>query len=355
MTFIQMRLFMRNESEPLRQTSLLMLLAGGVGHGDSLLQSLHAHQQESLSTWAGKIGQLRMLLEQGHSLAESLSIVSELLPDQTISAIRVAEGTGGLADVLLDEARRLHQRGRNRATLAGTLESDLLWATALGAILIPIATFLAVYIVPKLKAVFAGFDVKLPESTIRMIQISDFLDSYWSILFIPVTAAVVIFLKLIYSSVCRSLKHGYPRFAEYWPRYWLPWILRTLSLAAASGQPLGRALDCVMQDLPPGRSAVVVSALRHRVHGGEDAVVAMQSLGLLRPSEASFLHSSLKTHHLDWALRHLANSVERRRRNRLQRISQLGRPLVILMIGGVVMFIAVAYFAPLTVLIEKLS
>ncbi len=31
-------------------------------------------------------------------------------------------------------------------------------------------------------------------------------------------------------------------------------------------------------------------------------------------SEAAFLHSSLKTHHLDWGLRHLADSVERRRR-----------------------------------------
>ena len=75
MTFIQMWLFMTNRSEPLRQASLLMLLAGGVGHGDTLLQSLRAHEQESKSIWAGKIGQLRMLLEQGHSLSGALSII----------------------------------------------------------------------------------------------------------------------------------------------------------------------------------------------------------------------------------------------------------------------------------------
>ncbi len=78
MTFIQMWLFMTNRSEPLRQASLLMLLAGGVGHGDTLLQSLRAHEQESKSIWANKVGQLRMLLEQGHSLSGALSIVSEL-------------------------------------------------------------------------------------------------------------------------------------------------------------------------------------------------------------------------------------------------------------------------------------
>ena len=102
MTFIQMWLFMTNRPEPLRQASLLMLLAGGVGHGDSLLQSLRAHEQESKSIWAGKIGQLRMLLEQGHSLSGALSIISELLPDQTVTSIRVSEGTEALAYVLMD-------------------------------------------------------------------------------------------------------------------------------------------------------------------------------------------------------------------------------------------------------------
>ena len=355
MTFIQMWLFMTNQSEPLRQTSLLMLLAGGVGHGDSLLQSLYAHQQESKSIWASKVGQLRMLLEQGHSLADSLSIVGELLPEQTISSIRVAEGSGGLADVLMDEARRLNQQGRNRSTLAGTLENDVLWAAGLMAVLTFILAFLMVFIIPKFKEIFIGFGVQLPESTVRMIGISDFVFSYWFMFILPMTATVVVIYWLVDSSMRRKLKHGYPRFAEHWPRYWLPGILRTLSLSAASGQPLGRALDCVMQDLPPGKSARVVSALRHRVHGGEDLVVTMQALGLLRASEAAFLNSSLKTHHLDWGLRHLANSIERRRKIFLQRISQLARPLVILAIGGVVMFFAVAFFSPVTELIQALS
>ena len=355
MTFIQMWLFMTNRSEPLRQASLLMLLAGGVGHGDTLLQSLRAHEQESKSVWANKIGQLRMLLEQGHSLSGALTIISELLPDQTVTAIRVAEGTGALADVLMDEARRLHEQTRSKSVSSGTLEQDLLWAAALLTVASAIVTFLIVFIVPKFKEIFIGFGVQMPPSTIAVIEVSDFAYSYWYLFIVPVTATVVVFFWLVYSSSWKKLTHGYPRFAGLWPRYWLPGILRTLSLSAASGQPLGRALDCVMQDLPPGRSATVVSALRHRVNGGEDAIAAMQSVGLLRASEAAFLHSSLRTHHLDWGLRHLADSVERRRRNLFRRLAQFIGPGVVLIVGAIVMFLARGFFEPLITLLDELS
>ena len=355
MTFIQMWLFMTNRSEPMRQASLLMLLAGGVGHGDTLLQSLRAHEQESKSIWASKIGQLRMLLEQGHSLSGAVSIISELLPDQTVTAIRVTEGTGALADVLMDEARRLHEQSRATILPAGTLEQNLVWAAALLMSMSWILIYLMVFIVPKFKVIFFGFGVDLPPSTMKMIALTDNAVSYWYVFALPVTATTFVFFWMLYSSLRKKLTHGYPRFAEYWPRYWLPGVLRTLSLSVASGQSLGRALDCVMQDLPPGRSAKVVSAVRHRVHGGEDAVVAMQSVGLLRKSEAAFLNSSLKTHHLDWGLRHLADSVERRRRNLFRRLSQLIGPAVVLLVGSIVLFFAVAFFEPLITVLDSLS
>ena len=355
MTIVQMWLFMTNRSEPLRQASLLMLLAGGVGHGDTLLESLRAHEQESKSIWANKVGQLRMLLEQGYSLSGALSIISELLPDQTVTAVRVAEGTGALADVLMDEARRLHEQSRSTNLAAGTWEQNLIWASASLLILSGIVLYLMREIVPKFKQVFTGFGMELPRSTQDIIEFSDFAMSWWFVFAIPVTGTTFGFFWVLYSSLRKNLTHGYPRFAEFWPRYWLPGILRTLSLAAASGQPLGRALDCVLQDLPPGRSAKITSALRHRVHNGEDAVVAMQTVGLLRASEAAFLQSSSKTHRLDWGLRHLADTVERRRRNFFQRISHFIGPGIVMCVGFIVLIIVVGFFEPLIQLLHDLS
>ena len=355
MNMVQMWLFMTNQAEPMRQASLLMLLAGGVGHGDTLLQSLRAHEQESKSIWANKVGQLRMLLEQGYSLSGALSIIRELLPDQTVTAIRVVEGTGALADVLMDEARRLHEQGRASTLTAGTWQQYVAWAAVSLLILSSLFTFLMVFIAPKFQEIFIGFGHELPPSTMRVFAFSNAFGDYWYMLTIPAIATTTGLLWLVYSSVRRHLTHGYPSFAEYWPRYWLPGILRTLSLAAASGQPLGRALDCVMLDLPPGHAANIASALRHRVHTGEDAVVAMQSVGLLRAKEAAFLQSSIKTHHLDWGLRHLADAVERRRTDFFRRLSHLIGPGIVFIVGFIVCLVVLGFFEPLTHLVQEMG
>jgi type II secretory pathway component PulF len=355
MNYVQMWLFMTNQSEPLRQTSLLMLLAGGIGHGDTLLQCLKSHETESHGHWASKVGQLRLLMEQGHTLSSALAIVRDLLPDQTISAIRTAESTGTLPDVLIDEAKRIS--GSIHASRASGInpESLLLMTLVLGSVIFVIVSFLGRFIVPKLKEIFIGFGTELPNATVSLIRISDFVQSDWYLFLLPVSALVFAGFWWIYTSSSQRLRLGYHRLMEHWPRYWLPGLLRQLSLSAATGQPLGTALDIAMMDIPPGRAARKISELRHRVTGGEDTIVALASVGLLSRKEAAFLRSSLRTRHLDWGLRHLAQSIEQRRGRWARRIPEILGPIVILFMGLIVLFVCIAFFMPLIKLLNDLS
>mgnify|MGYP000069202935 CR=1 FL=1 len=355
MNYVQMWLFVTNQSEPLRQSSLLMLLAGGVGHGDSLLHGLKAHEAESKGTWGSKVGQLRLLMEQGHSLSSALSMIRDILPDQTISAIRIAEGTGALPDVLMDEARRISKSMQGSRSSGISIESLVLWTFMICTIMSSIVSFLMIFIVPKFKEIFIGFGVEVPALTILLIQISDGLMSYLFLLWMPFTAIVGFGGWWMYSSMRRRMTHGYHRFMEHWPRYWLPGLLRQLSLSAASGSPLGTALDCAMMDMPPGRAARTVSGLRHRVNAGQDTIEALTAVGLVKPREAAFLRSSLQTRHLDWGLRHLADSIERKRGRFLRRIPELLGPVIIVMMGIVVLFVMLGFFMPLIKLINELA
>lgn len=355
MNYVQMWLFMTNQSEPLRQSSLLMLLAGGIGHGETLLYGLKAHESESNGKWAAKVGQLRLLMEQGYSLSNALSIVQELLPEQTISAIRIAESTGTLPDVLVDEARRIGQSIQSHRSSGINPESLFLLVTAIVTVMITVVSFIMIFIIPKFKEIFIGFGVELPGATMLLIYVSDYFMSYWYILVLPSLAFVFFGFWWMFVSTRQRFKHGYHRFMESWPRYWVPGILRQLSLSAATGQPLGSALDFVMMDLPSGKAARKVSELRHRVLGGEDTVTALAAVGLVKQREAVFLQSSLQTRHLDWGLRHLAESIERRRSAFIRRIPQVVGPLLILTLGFVVMFVCVSLFIPMIKLINDLG
>lgn len=355
MNHIQMWLFMTHQSEPLRQTSLLMLLAGGIGHGETLLHSLRAHEAESSGDWANKVGQLRLLMEQGHSLAASMTMVRDLLPDQTISAIRIAESTGALPDVLVDEAKRISQSVQTASGGAITVETLLLMLFSIGTVMFCVVSFLMVFIIPKFKEIFYGFGVELPSVTVALINISDAMLSGWFLFMLPITGCACVGLWWTYSTSRSRLIHGYHRLMEHWPRYWVPGVLRQLSLSAAAGQPLGAALDSIMIDMPPGRAAEKISGLRHRVMNGEETMAAMQATGLLRTSEAAFLHSALKTRHLDWGLRHLAEAIEARRMRFWRRVPTILAPMMMLGLGLIVMFVCVAFFAPLIKLLNDLS
>ncbi len=355
MNYIQMWLFMTNQSEPLRQTSLLMLLAGGIGHGETLLHGLRAHEAESSGSWKGKVGQLRLLMEQGHSLSASLAMVRELLPDQTISAIRTAESTGTLADVLIDEANRISRSAQASGRSGISIESMLLMTMALGSVMFSVVSFIMIFIIPKFKEIFIGFGVELPGPTISLIHVADWALSYWFLFLVPGTGTLIFGLWWFYSTSSQKYKHGYYRLMEHWPRYWVPGLLRQLSLSAATDQPLSRALDFSMMDMPPGRAAERVSKLRHRISGGEDTVSAMKAVGLIRSREAAFLQASLKTRHLDWGLRHLADAIDRKRQRWIQQIPTVVAPLITVFVGIIVLFVCVAFFLPLVKLLNDLA
>lgn len=355
MNYVQSWLFLTNQSEPLRQTSLLMLLAGGIGHGETLLQGLKSHETESRGHWASKIGQLRLLMEQGHSLSSALSTVHDLLPDQTISAIRTAETTGTLPDVLIDEAKRISSSVQSSRSSGISAESLIVMMMAISSVMFTVVSFIMFFIVPKFKEIFIGFGVELPGPTILLIVLFDWLMSYWYLFVLPGLGVVFFGFLWMYSSSSQRFRRGYHRFMQHWPRYWLPGLLRQLSLSAATGQPLSSALDFVMMDLPPGRAARRVSELRYRVSGGEDAISAMSSVGLVCSKEAAFLRSSIQTRHLDWGLRHLADSIDRKRQRWVGRIPQILGPMIILFLGLIVMFVCVSLFMPIIKLLNDLA
>ena len=355
MNHTQMWLFMTNQAEPLRQSSLLMLIAGGIGHGDTLLHSLRAHEVECQGTWAGKVGQLRLLMEQGHLLSSALTVVGEILPDATISAIRVAEGTATLPDTLMDEARRISSQLQSNRQSGVSIETLIVWLPAMLVVILGLASFMLIFITPKLKEIFIGFGVELPPITKAFISVGDWAGSSWVLFWMPFLAFVVYCTYFYYSSERRRMVRGYHRLAERFPRYWVPGMLRQMSLAAATEMPLSMALDSTLQNLPEGRAANRISELRHRVQSGQSVLTAMQQTRLLNARETAFLESALRTHHLDWGLRHLADGIDRRRGRLIRRFTELIGPIVIVLVGLVVLFVVVAMFQPLVKVIHQLA
>jgi len=352
---LQALLFMMNQPEPIRQSSLLMVLATGIGHAPSLMGGLKALAEESNGAWASKLEQLRALLSQGQTLSEALTTARDLLPEQSLVAIRIAEQTGSLKQVLADEAQRLMQRGTEGNPVRPTFAMTVVWLLGLGAVALCVVSFVMIFIIPKFKRIFEGFGVELPNLTILLISLSDWTMSYWYLILFPAFSLLCFLAWLMFMASLRYLKTGHVMFSENHPRYWTPMILRLLSVVVSTGKSLGEGIHCILKELEPGRTSRQLSGVRQSVYAGVNCWDALRSHGFLNRREVRFLESSAKTHHLDWGLQHLSRSLELRRGRWVRWLQAVVQPTSILMAGIIVAFIVIALFLPLIKLLNDLS
>lgn len=353
--FLQASLFMWHRPEPIRQASLLMVLATGLQDGVSLLDGLRALAEESKSPWRDRVTHLRIMIESGASLSDALTSVPSLLPEQTVIAIRVSESTGTTAQVLANEASRLMMRSRRENPVTKSIPATLFWMSLLTSITLGVVSFVMVFIIPKFKKIFEDFGVELPVPTVQLIRISDVFSSFWFVLAFPLVGVLAGSVAMAGWGQYQYLSRGRLLYGEHIGRYWSPMLLRLFSISITAKCSLSATLHNVLREFRPGAAATKISALRQAVDSGENCWLAMERLKLLSRREVRFIEASEKCQHEDWGLGHLASTMERRRASLIQFLIGTIVPAVILVVGALVGFICIALFLPLVTLISDLS
>lgn len=355
MSYLRHWFYLRSRPEPLRQASLLLMLAGSAGNAMALLATLQAHEAESRGEWRDCVRQLRSLLETGHSLSGACSLIDGILPPATVAAISVAEGGTGLTEVLLEESQRLGGRLPGAGNMQESVASLALWAGAVLTVLSVLSIFLCLNFVPKTQQIFEGFGVEVPP----LMQAAVDFGSGWSTLLplfvLPVCGCLVAAIVLIWKNCLRQLQLGYWPVLGHLPRYWTPTILRLVGLGMATGATMPRVLHAAVLMLPAGRAATRVMQLRDEVQAGGSLHAALESSGLIRGRERHFLDAAGQRGHADWGFRQLAMSIEQARRRRLRRLLAWLRPVVTVLVGVLVLYYCVFVFQAMTALLERLA
>ncbi len=92
-----------------------------------------------------------------------------------------------------------------------------------------------------------------------------------------------------------------------------------------------------------------------KCQSGDDCWYALHDAGLLTGNETAVLRSAQRVGNIPWALDQLAESIERRFSYRSQFVVELVHPAVVIVLGVGVGMIFLAFFSPLTSLIQHLA
>ncbi|ABF90238.1 general secretion pathway protein F [Myxococcus xanthus DK 1622] len=325
-----------------RQLSTLL------GAGVTLVESLSALvDQVEKERFKRALSDIKQRVNEGSSLAEAMGQHPKIFPSIYVNMVRAGEASGALDAVLT----RLADFTENQARLQQKILSTMLYPAIMMVVGGGILVALMVFVVPKVTKIFETMKATLPLSTRFLIASSNFFQSWWFILLPAMALGVVLFMRWTKSP------SGKPK----WDRITLkaPVVgnlvrllsisrfARTLSTLLKSGVPLLAAMDIVKAIMTNTVLAEVVEKARDSIREGESIANPLKRSGEFPPLVYHMVAIGERSGQLEEMLTSVADNYETQVNVRISALTSLLEPLLIVVMGAVIAFVALSILMPI--------
>lgn len=282
-------------------------------------------------------------IQSGESLSRAFA-EHRVFPRMTVTLTELGERTGEI-DLVLRRSADALERWRE-------LKRSVLTALAYPAIVVTLAVgtvaYMLVALLPKLSKFLAAFGRQLPPITQFLVDVSNFVQE-WFVFGLVATALFVVAFVLV-----RSTTRG--RIAIDGASLRIPLVGPILHLAAtasftrnlavllASGVRLTEALEVVETMLSNRWIAQRVGTVRERVVAGAGFAEPLTRTRAFPPMVGSMAAVGEASGSLDEVLTDVADYHEDRLAARIRRLAAVLEPLIVIVLGGVVGFVYLAFF-----------
>lgn len=281
-------------------------------------------------------------LRRGDRLSDCLDRHRNIFPEFYRGIVRSAELTGQL-DTVLDQLARYLERDLDARR---KVKSAMVYPSAIAVMAVVTIIVLATYVLPRFKTFFASLDAKLPLPTRMLLAVTDFLGNYWWALLGGITVLAGAMVITVHTSSGRyfidRVLLRIPVLGSTMQYVLVERFARILSSMVGAGVNLPDALRVATESL---RNQVFVRAL----HGVGEAMLRGEGLAAplaatrIFPGTASrMIRVGEETGTLDDQLAATAKYYEGELDYKIKKLTSLFEPLVIVVMGGLVGFVAIA-------------
>ena len=326
-------------------------LSAMVGAGVPILRSLNSMAQYTDS----KVLRVTVLdvikrIEGGESFGDALSAHPNLFDDIYVNMVRAGEAAGILDDIL----KRLALQQEKNASIRKKVKGAMAYPVVL--IFITIGAFfgLMIFVIPMIgKTVkdLAGEDAELPMLTQVMLNISDFLISFWYIIFPIIGIAIWLFLRYI------KTKDGKMRLVSpVIKKISVARFTRTYSALVSAGVTVLEALDITAKAIGNMVYEKSLADVGKRVQNGEVlSKLIGEDLELYPPIVSQMLAVGEETGQTEHVLVKVADFYEEEVDTAISSISSIIEPVMIVLMGSMVGLIAASVMLPITGLSNQIK
>ncbi len=323
---------------------LATLVRAGVPLVDSITALTEQVEKESLVRVLTDVGEQ---LRQGTAFATSLAAHPKVFQPLYINMVAAGEASGTLETVL----ERLADFMESQARLKGKLIASLTYPVLMTLVATFLVGALMIGVVPKVTSMFENLQQELPWYTTLLIFVSDSLAAFWWLIVGAIVGGIYGFRRWVSTTKGRL---QWDRFLLKVPIFGRLNLLvavarfsRTLATLLASGVALLSAMDIVKNVLGNAQLEAVVKTAISSIREGESIAEPLKRSGYFPPMVTHMIAVGERSGQLEQMLQNVSRAYEADVEVKVTALTSLLEPIIIVVMGGMVAFIAMAIIMPL--------
>lgn len=323
-------------------------LATLIGAGLPLLEALDALVDQLEKGGLMKVvAGIRESVKEGTSLADALGRYPQIFSGLYINMVRSGEASGALDIMLLRLADFLEKQIQMRNKILSALAYPFIML-GIGTIIL---FMLITYVIPQVTQVFEEMNQVLPLPTRILLGISDFLQSYGLFLFLLLGILGLWFRKWAHTLRGRERLDRWifviPLFGSLFKRVAISRFTTTLSTLLSSGVPLLRALEIVKEVMNNKVLSDAIQNVTENIKQGEGIAEPLKRTGVFPPMVIRMIAVGEKSGELENVLLKISEAYDYEVETITVALTSLLTPIMILLMGGVVLYIVVSVLLPI--------
>ena len=293
------------------------------------------------------LAQVRQDVNEGASLSRAMSKHPKIFDNIFVNMIEAGEASGTLSLVMIKLAELKEAQMRLRTKIVSGMTYPCLMLFVATVLMIAIFTF----VLPQLKTVFESMNKKMPPLTVFLMGTSDVLVSYWYLLLGAFVGSLTVFLKWkktpagIISWDAMQLK--FPIFGPLIRMIAVTRFTSTMATLLGSGVPILNAMTIARNLVGNSQLADAIGNARENITEGQSIAGPLGKSGHFPPLVIHMISIGEKTGELPAMLENVAETYEEQINAKIEGLTSLLEPLMIIGMGGMVGFIVIAVFMPL--------
>lgn len=286
-------------------------------------------------------------VNEGTSFADALKDHPKIFSNLYVNMVSAGEASGTLEVVL----QRLAEFLDNQAKLKGKVAGALAYPAFMTLMGVGIMIVMMAVVVPKVTSIFADFDQALPWYTDLLIIISGVFTDYWWALLTIVGGSIYFFRRWVSTTEGRLKWDIFvlkvPLFGQLLILVAVSRFSRTLATLLSSGVPVLQAMDITRNVLGNTALMNVIEDARASVREGESIAKPLKESGRFPPIVTHMIAIGERTGQLEEMLEHVAVAYDQQVEIRVETMTSLLEPMIIILMGGMSGGIAFAILMPL--------